>query len=311
MTDFELLSELPDEIQETAKAHLAAVDRLRLAEDNLQESDTELANTEADTDFRSLAEGYPISDRSECDGQVVEGPRGGLRCIPPGESGDKSDTTDGEVNAPNEESAEQISRINEIVNDDMADWKKRDELSNVVEDNTPVGSVRFDDFTPEQASQVSETLVRLNATDQLNGLNGVTSGLSESTKESTPNAAHVYKSSRASIELSPQYLDEEQAQEWADSGHLAGDSVEHMIAHEVGHHQHFEQDRAGEIDMGEIKDTELTPQEEMMAEQELSTYAATSTREFVAEAYAVKAGGGELSGPLQDMYEDFGGVEPV
>ena len=63
--------------------------------------------------------------------------------------------------------------------------------------------------------------------------------------------------------------------------------------------------------MAEIHNTELTPQEQNMAETELSNYAGTSPKEFVAEAYAVKAGGGELSGPLQDMYEEFGGVEPV
>ena len=36
MTDYELLSELPDHIQESGKAHLNAIDQLRLAGDNLE-----------------------------------------------------------------------------------------------------------------------------------------------------------------------------------------------------------------------------------------------------------------------------------
>jgi len=48
-----------------------------------------------------------------------------------------------------------------------------------------------------------------------------------------------------------------------------------------------------------------------MVETELSDYAAASPLEFVAESYGVKATGGELSDPLQDLYEELGGAEPT
>jgi len=256
----------------------------------------------SDTDFRGLAEGYPIDDRSECDGQVVEGPRGGLRCIPPGEGGEESGT----------EVESQTQQIDDIVSSNQADWKKRDELQDLVTDQTPIDSARFDNFTPEQAATASKSLVKLNSADQLEGLSGVVSSLSESTKDASGGtAAHAYKPRRKTVELSPEYLSEEQAQEWFEDNHLAGDSVNHMVAHEVGHHQHYEQDRNGEFDMSEASDYEMSPQEKNMVETELSTYAATSIGEFVAEAYAVKASGEELSPPLEDMYQEFGGVDPI
>jgi hypothetical protein len=65
------------------------------------------------TGFRRLAEGYPISDPSECNGSVVEGPQGGLRCIPSGQGGGESEPGQGtdelsdgnprrEINTPDE-----------------------------------------------------------------------------------------------------------------------------------------------------------------------------------------------------------------
>ena len=250
---------------------------------------------------------YSVDSPEECGGSTVQGPQGGLYCVPEG-----GDVSPDDVDAPDDESAAQIEEINEIMSDDMADWKKRDELADVVSENTPMNSARFDDFTPDQAANAAEAFVRLNATDQLDGLNGVASGLTQSTIDASGgSAAHAYDPTRKAIELSDEYLTPEQGQEWFEDNHLAGDSVNHMVAHEVGHHQHWEAHRNDEIDMGEIRDKEMTPQEINMVETELSTYAAASPQEFVAEAYAVKAGGGELSGPLQDMYEEFGGVEPV
>ena len=104
MTDYELLSELPDHIQESGKAHLNAIDQLRLAGDNLEVENIEGSG---DTGNRHLADGQTlqqvpdnavsISDRSEAPegANVITGPRGGLYYVPGGDSdGDSSSTGD-------------------------------------------------------------------------------------------------------------------------------------------------------------------------------------------------------------------------
>jgi hypothetical protein len=253
-----------------------------------------------------------------------EGVPDNAQYLPPGESPPEGATTfpsegEGSYYVPAGEDGEsdtdvesQTQQIDEIVSSDQADWKKRDELQDFVTEETPIDSARFDNFTPEQAATASKSLVKMDEGDQLENLSGVVSSLSESTKEASGGtAAHAYKPRRRTVELSPEYLNEEQAQEWFENNHLAGDSVDHMVAHEVGHHQHYEQDRNGEFDMSEAADYEMTPQEENMVETELSNYAATSIGEFIAEAYAVKASGEELSPPLEDMYQEFGGVDPI
>ena len=81
MTDFEALAELPDHIQESAKARLAAIDQLRLAEDNLntdaaEPDDTDTAEasasasdkrTGAQTDFSDggVAKDEPLRNTDE------------------------------------------------------------------------------------------------------------------------------------------------------------------------------------------------------------------------------------------------------
>ena len=94
MTDYELLSELPDHIQESGKAHLNAIDQLRLAGDNLEAENIEGSG---DTGNRHLADGrtlqqvpdnaVSISDRSEAPegAQIITGPGGGLYYVPGGD----------------------------------------------------------------------------------------------------------------------------------------------------------------------------------------------------------------------------------
>jgi len=240
-----------------------------------------------------------ISDRSEAPegASVIEGPGGGLYYVPGG-GGDGGD-------ADTQSDVEQ--RVDEVLESDQADWKKRDELQDVTEEATGISSVRYDDFSPEQAADATRAFSALADADQTDGISGITSSLSEQTRGSNPNAALAYKPQRNSVEISPEFFSDEQAQEWADDNHLAGDSVNHLVSHEVGHHQHFEAHRNGDIDMAEVKEYEFTPQERNMVETELSDYAAASPLEFVAESYGVKATGGELS----DLYEELGGAEPT
>lgn len=91
----------------------------------------------SDADFRGLAEGYPIQDRSECDGQVVEGPRGGLRCIPPGEGG------------------ESVASPDDIPEGGFSD----EELPGVVDDVTPdANAVDEGEVTPESVGAMEQAL---------------------------------------------------------------------------------------------------------------------------------------------------------
>jgi hypothetical protein len=95
-----------------------------------------------DGDYRQMAEGYPISDRSECDGTVVKGPQGGLRCVPTGSGG-------------SEESGASVSGPEDIPEGGFSD----DELPNVVDDITPdANAVDEGDVTPESVGAMKQAL---------------------------------------------------------------------------------------------------------------------------------------------------------
>ncbi|WLW38150.1 hypothetical protein [Halorubrum tailed virus BLv36] len=245
----------------------------------------------SDTDFRGLAEGYPIDDRSECDGQVVEGPRGGLRCIPGGDSGGSSGS----------------SNVQDVLDSDATDDEKRNELESIVSDNSTVEEVSFDGMDVENAARTTEAFTTLSEAGETEGIQAITTDVSDEMSERR--AMANYDPFSQEIRLDPDGFTQEKAQEWGEQGFLAGNSIQHLVAHEVGHHNHFTNEVDGQS-AGMNAQTQEIPQaaQQEFAEQ-VSVYAVENPNEMVAELYALKVQGEELTTGMENAYEEFNGPE--
>jgi len=89
--------------------------------------------------------GNPIQDPDECGGTVIEGPQGGLRCIPEGEGGEE----DGGTATPS------VDGPNDIPEGGFSD----EELVDVVDDVVPdTSDIRDGEVTPEKVDAMAQAL---------------------------------------------------------------------------------------------------------------------------------------------------------
>jgi hypothetical protein len=99
---------------------------------------------------------------------------------------------------------------------------------------------------------------------------------------------------------------------WEDSDDLQeflvndGDIVENVAIHEFGHALHGKSLDEDQMSFSDVRDNEI-PTETL--ENEISTYAAQNATESVAEMFVYQARGNELSGELQNLYDELGGPE--
>ena len=250
----------------------------------------------SDTDFRSLeTRGHPISDPDECNGQVIEGPQGGLRCIP--EGGGSSD----------ESVSDAQSQVQEVAESDMSGEELKDELSGVVSETTGAENVDLSGFEDEQAVQVSAAFASLGAAGETDGLQEITTDVSDDMADRR--AMANYDPFSQSIQIDPESFTDEKAQEWGDNGWLAGDSVEHLVAHEVGHHQHFQKDVDGQSAGMQAQVQEIPEDAKPEFAEQVSVYATENANEMVAELYAMQIRGEELTTGMENAYEAFNGPE--
>jgi hypothetical protein len=258
----------------------------------------------SDTDFRSLAEGYPISDRSECDGQVVEGPQGGLRCIPSGESGAEDDAVaDGldelaeEADSPEEFAKQTMETIEEgtgmkISGDvDTLDEEQTKALATGINSISKTDPDRLEEFS-EFSQDVSRSLLD----DSLRVDNN------------TMSSSHAnYNSQHMFVNINSNGFDAKEE----DAEFLVADAEnmrEEIAIHEFGHAFHdMALDEVGS-DFSEIRDVEL-PEDRL--EQEISPYAAETPTEAVAEMFLYQSKGNELPDDLNELYADLNGPEPL
>jgi len=244
-----------------------------------------------DTDFRSLAEGYPISDRSECDGQVIEGPQGGLRCIPSGDSGGSSSS----------------SNVQDVLDSDAADDEKRNKLESMVSDNSTVEEVSFDGMDIENAARTTEAFTTLSEAGETEGIQAVTTDVSDEMSERR--AMANYDPFTQEITLDPDSFTQEKAEEWSDEGFLAGDSIQHLVAHEVGHHNHFTNEVDGQSAGMQAQAQQIPESAKPAFAEQVSVYAAENPNEMVAELYAMKVQGEDMTTGMENAYEQFNGPE--
>jgi len=258
----------------------------------------------SDTDFRSLAEGYPISDRSECDGQVVEGPQGGLRCIPSGESGAEDDAVaDGldelaeEADSPEEFAKQTMETIEEgtgmkISGDvDTLDEEQTKALATGINSISKTDPDRLEEFS-EFSQDVSRSLLD----DSLRVDNN------------TMSSSHAnYNSQHMFVNINSNGFDAKEE----DAEFLVADAEnmrEEIAIHEFGHAFHdMALDEVGS-DFSEIRDVEL-PEDRL--EQEIRPYAAETPTEAVAEMFLYQSNGDELPDDVNEWYAELKGPEPL
>ena len=272
-----------------------------------KDEDTENSALSGDTDFRDAAEGrtlsvpdnaVSISDRSEAPegATIIEGDRGGLYYIPAG--GDDSDQTG---------DSEARQQVEEIAESDASPDEKKSELESVVSDATGAESVNLQEFDEEQATATSDALAALGEAGETDGIQEITTDVTAEMSESK--AMANYDPFEETIRFDPDSFTEENAQEWGNNGFLAGDSIQHLVAHEVGHHRHFQNEIDGQSAGMQAQAQEIPEDAREPFAEQVSVYAVENPNEMVAELYAMQVQGEDMTTGMENAYEEFGGPE--
>jgi hypothetical protein len=198
-------------------------------------------------------------------------------------------------------------RIDDIADGDAPDFQKKIDISDELESETGITS-RFDDFSVEQARTIAKEVARLDAngdTDDIQAVRGLTQDAKDLV-DGERNPVGAFMNETSSVELNTDLVTDEKAEELGETGYLAEGSIEHIVAHEFGHAVHKLQSKRGDGNWGV---QEMSDEVTDAAGDELSTYAATSPNELVAEAFAVRARGGELPEPIATAYKALMGEQ--
>jgi len=202
--------------------------------------------------------------------------------------------------------SEARQRVQDIAESDAPTDEKKAELESAVSDTTGVDNVNFDDFDEQQAVEASDAFVALGEAGETEGIQGITT---DTTELGDSEAAANYDPFDQTIRIDADQFTEEKAQEWGDSGFLAGDSIRHLVAHEVGHHNHFTKEVDGQSAGMQAQAQEIPEQAKQPFAEDVSVYAVENPNEMVAELYAMKVSGEELSTGMENAYEMFNGPE--
>jgi ssRNA-specific RNase YbeY (16S rRNA maturation enzyme) len=239
-----------------------------------------------------------ISERSEApDGaSVITGPRGGLHYIPAGD--DDSD-------AGGDSKARQ--RVQDIAESGAPEDEKKAELESVVSDTTGVESVNFDNFDEQQATDTSDALVALGDAGETDGIQEITTDVSDEMAER--DSVANYDPFDQTIRFDSESFTQEKAQEWSDQGYLAGDSIQHLVAHEVGHARHFQKEVEGQSAGMQAQAQEIPEAAREPFAEQVSVYAVENANEMVAELYAMQVQGEDMTVGMENAYDQFNGPE--
>lgn len=116
-----------------------------------------------------------------------------------------------------------------------------------------------------------------------------------------------YIPKRKKIVVSPQ-IDEASLRKEYEDNWTVTDDVEGLLLHELGHHRHHV-DGDGFLSEENRAEMTLAPETKRQVEDVLSEYAAETPNEFVGEAFAYQAMGGDLPPYLVEMYDGMGGPD--
>jgi len=240
-----------------------------------------------------------IQDRSEApeDAEIITGQRGGLYYVPSGESEDG----EGEAITQTREQTEQ--EVSDIVeNGSVA------QLESYVSDKMGVNDV----VLPSGLS--SEESTRLSTTLSHAGLTGLTENVTE-VRTTDGGGEAFFSPQNQTLNINPN-ISEGDMEAWQDDGTTAGDDLEWLMLHEIGHAEVMDSlsiDQLAEYQeqpLSVAPDGEFPVLENMsLVEEEVSEYATSSVSEFLAETFSGLARGEEYSDEVMELYEDYGGPD--
>jgi hypothetical protein len=238
-----------------------------------------------------------ISDRSEApdDASVITGDRGGLYYVPAGEDKD----TDTNTAAARQE-------IKEIAESGATGDELTGQLETSVKDQTGANTVNLSGLDDEDAVEVSDTLATLGAAGETEGLNEITTD-TDDLGDRSPLAN--YSPFEQKVTIDPDQLSEAELEEAGQMGAYAGDNIDHLISHEIGHHNHFRKEVDGESAGMQAQAQEIPEAAVPEFAESVSVYAVENPNEMVAELYAMQVRGESLDTGMQNAYETFNGPD--
>lgn len=206
--------------------------------------------------------------------------------------------------------------VQEIYDSDLPAAEKKSTMADLLENEVDGVTVHTsDDVTTEDMRMITEELVDINArTDgDLEGLEDIYTYFPSAESEKYPEAGGLYSFDNKKLLLNNEKLRDKSA--WESSGRvgfLTGDSPQHAIRHEVGHHMHnkslqrkydnikITKKQYGEALSGSVRD-------EATVARDVSIYGSSNNGELVAEVYAGKLAGKEFPDHIMEQYWELYG----
>jgi len=254
-----------------------------------------------DTDFRTVGKqeipdnAYSVDSESECGGSTIQGPEGGLYCVPDGDA-----SPDG-VPDPDETAAEVSS---------IVETRDHGELEDYVADATGVESVTLPEIDDrEQQERLASAIAHAGET-------GITDNVAEITTRSGDESG-MFNFNDRRLEINED-INEEDLEGQVDDGYAVGEDLEWLALHELGHANHADMidndlDRAEEMferGVATTPDGEWVGRERVdLIDDEVSSYGRSSPGELVAEVFAGKALGKDFPDEVMDIYEEWDGPD--
>jgi len=189
--------------------------------------------------------------------------------------------------------------------DAIEDAIREGDLSSAEEaitENTSLESVSLSNLSPDQMPDAARELAGL---DEQGALENVDSFNTSLPNDVDPDAIGHYSRETREVSIKGSVATEERLSTLEESGFLAGGYIEHIIRHEVGHSEHFQSIRDSEPDIP--PQARLNDEISDQIENELGAYATENGAELVAEVFAVRAGGGDVSNEIMEIYNTVGG----
>lgn len=200
-----------------------------------------------------------------------------------------------------------------LMNDDLNAAQTVSEIDSALEDGVSVNSSSLYPLDPERAATVAHTMERLEDSGELRRANIRSLGTDRSTDAV---AYYDWSEDARALNFNPRKFDDDTVSGLINDGWLTGDAdnpLETTILHEVGHARHRESLR-GALDEDGVGALQVMRNRELGGFEEsdargISRYAATEPVEYVAEAYAHRAAGNDLSLGQESLYEDLHGPD--
>lgn len=206
---------------------------------------------------------------------------------------------EGESGEPSESGTED----DEDGDGDGEDTEVLDPNSSQEPSGEPMSSVSTDDISEDFDLSSSEREVVANMVDSAIEQYDVDLHSIELDEETL--SAGFYRHDERSIHLNPRHFNSESTQEWNENDHLATDSVEGLVSHELTHAIHFQDGPVYQL--VELDEWQNDEHKEMAGK--ISGYAQESPIEFIAEVGSMKLLGEDIPEDVEMVYNGYVGPD--